>query len=124
MQFNQVSSKQFIAALKDAQDNYKHIRTATTPFTDIQHTFGTTYYLSMNGAIGFAVSGTGELTSVYSAIKGKGDELMIEAIKRGACHLDCFDGYLPKFYAKHGFTEVRREPNWTAGEPDVVYMAR
>jgi hypothetical protein len=34
--------------------------------------------------MGFAVSEDGELTSVYSAIKGKEDILMKEAIKRGA----------------------------------------
>ena len=44
------------------------------------------------------------------------------AIASGARTLDCFDDFLPGFYARFGFVEVRRESNWTPGKEDVVYM--
>jgi hypothetical protein len=123
--FSNVTEQQFIKAIKFCQENYKHIRQATTAWNELHCEDGTSYYLSGNPAfMGFALSSTGELTSVFSAIKGKGDTILSNAIRRGACHLDCFDGYLPTFYARHGFQEVRREPNWTPGEPDVVFMER
>lgn len=65
----------------------------------------------------------GELMGLF-AEKGKGSWLLYHAMNDGAVLLDCFDGFLPKFYAKHGWTEYQREANWTAGEPDVVYMKR
>jgi hypothetical protein len=54
---------------------------------------------------------------------GYGSRLVADALHNGAEVLDCFDGFLPEFYARHGFVEVTREPNWTPGGPDVVYMA-
>ena len=38
--------------------------------------------------------------------------------------LDCFDGFLPDFYAEFGFVEYKREPNWDPKGADVVYMRR
>lgn len=81
------------------------------------------YFLSDDNASGYYVSWDGELCLVFSMASGRGNDLMVAAIESGATNLDCFDGYLPKFYAKHGFVEVKREPNWTAGEPDVVFMS-
>lgn len=54
---------------------------------------------------------------------GYGSRLVNDALHNGAEVLDCFDGFLPEFYARHGFVETGREPNWTPGEPDVVYMS-
>ena len=54
---------------------------------------------------------------------GYGSRLVGDALHNGAEVLDCFDGFLPEFYARHGFVEVTREPNWTPGGPDVVFMA-
>ena len=123
--FINVSFNHFKGALRLAQVNYKHIRQATTPWDELKDKDGTSYYLAGSPAfMGFAVSADGELTSVYSTIKGKGDIILEQACKRGACHLDCFDGYLPSFYQRHGFKEVRRELNWTVGQPDIVYMER
>jgi hypothetical protein len=123
--FVNVSFKHFIEALKRVQERYSIIRKSTTPWKDIENEEGSSYYLAGHpGFMGFALSANGELTSVFSAIRGKGDILMKEACKRGACHLDCFDGYLPKFYERHGFQVVRREANWTPGEPDVCFMER
>jgi hypothetical protein len=42
---------------------------------------------------------------------------------KGASKLDCFDGFLPEYYKQFGFLETERVANWTAGEPDVVFMS-
>ena len=71
---------------------------------------------------GFAVKPDGDIVSLFSTQKGRGDKLAQHAKKSGGSKLDAFDGYLPKLYAKHGFKEHKREKNWTPGKPDVVYM--
>jgi hypothetical protein len=48
--------------------------------------------------------------------------LVVDAIDAGARSLDCFDGYLPTLYARHGFAETHRVANWPPDGPDVVYM--
>ena len=121
--FVQVTGKEFQASLKRVQDKYSHIKQATTPWNEID--LSSNFYIAGYPAfMGYAVSENGELTSVFSSIKGKGDTIMQDAIQNGAKHLDCFDGYLPSFYQRHGFKEVRRELNWTTGQPDIIYMER
>jgi hypothetical protein len=80
------------------------------------------YFLSGDGMCGYGIV-NGELVGVHSRIHGHGADIMRSAIKNGATHLDCFDGFLPEFYARFGFTETRREANWSENGPDVVYMA-
>ncbi|MDQ3276477.1 MAG: hypothetical protein M3Q39_15990 [Actinomycetota bacterium] len=82
------------------------------------------YWLSEDHRSGFGVTQDGTLIALFSLEKGRGDDLVTAAIAAGAKDLDCFDGYLVDFYARHGFVETRREANWTPGEPDVVFMAR
>ena len=121
--FVQVNANEFKESIKRVQNLYKHIKQATTPWNEID--LASNFFIAGCPAfMGYAVSENGELTSVFSCIKGKGDIIMQDAIKNGAKHLDCFDGYLPSFYQRHGFKETRREQNWTAGQPDVVYMER
>lgn len=72
---------------------------------------------------GFAVI-EGELKGLWCLRPGCGDWIMREAVSLGADRLDCFDGYLPEFYAKHGFREVLREKNHEKHGPDVVWMRR
>lgn len=64
----------------------------------------------------------GELLGLFSEAPGLGGWLMSHVNSDGAWRLDCFDGYLPKFYKRHGWYEHRRIPNHTKGGPDVVYM--
>ena len=81
-------------------------------------------YATADGTAGFAISPTGDLVSVfYYGARGRGVALVTAAIAGGAVTLDCFDGFLPAFYARHGFHVIRREANWDAGGPDVVFMA-
>lgn len=71
---------------------------------------------------GFIVKPDGELVGLFSRLVGRGDDLVNAALNSGAQHLDCFDGFLVGFYARHGFVEYDRQPNWTPGGPAVVYM--
>lgn len=84
---------------------------------------GALYALAVDGLSGYAVRADGELTNVFSVERGRGDGIVTSALSSGAVYLDCFDGYLPEFYARHGFEVNARVPNWTPGEPDVVYMS-
>ncbi len=85
---------------------------------------------------GFLVK-DGDLQNVFnnSGIPGLGTEILKIAIETyGARTLDCFDGFLPKYYHKAGFEEVARvpfvdefaPPGWDfykLGRPDIVIMA-
>ena len=82
------------------------------------------YFLTADQRSGYGITPDGTLIALWSLERGRGDALVRDAIARGAIRLDCFDGYLPTLYARHGFRETHREPNWTPGGPDVVYMAR
>lgn len=93
---------------------------ATSPFT---HVPNTAYVLTADLLSGYAIRPDGELVNVFSLVPGRGDMLVSHAVANGADHLDCFDGYLPTLYARHGFMATHREQNWTPGGPDVVYMS-
>ncbi len=95
-------------------------------------------FLSEYGTSGFAVKSDGDIVSVFSTAQGSGHSLIELAIQNGGNKLDCFDTYLPDFYAQHGFIQVRDEPwleekmpaNWdkkafkqyNKGEPKVIYL--
>jgi hypothetical protein len=84
------------------------------------------FHLSEDGLSGYGIKGN-ELTNLFSLVSGHGSHAMKHALQNGATQLDCFDGRkgekgLPGFYTKFGFVEYKREKNWTAGEPDIVYM--
>lgn len=90
----------------------------------------TRYYLSTDNQSGFAtrpvadgVRWDRELVYVFSLERGRGDAIVRAAIDHGgATYLDCFEGHLTDLYRRHGWAEYSREPNWTPGGPDVVYM--
>lgn len=112
----------FRCFLAVARDRRPEIRDATSAPAELPD--GGRYYVAADGLSGFGVADGGELVGVFSIPRGRGAELVTAAIARGAARLDCFDGYLPRFYAQHGFTETGREPNWEPDGPDVVYMER
>jgi hypothetical protein len=111
----------FARAFESARRDSELVKGATSPFS---HVDGTIYVLTLDKRSGFAVRPDGELVLVFSTVKGRGSHLVEHARHLGATHLDCFDGYLVRFYAEHGFERVTSLPNWTPGEPDVVFMAR
>lgn len=78
--------------------------------------------LMVKSFAGVAITGDGELVGLFNVgPKGLGGLLVDIAVQLGAQRLNCFEGLVP-FYARHGFEVVGREPNWTPGGPDVVFM--
>lgn len=118
--FTPVSKRVFANAFEFAFSANKNVAEACSP---VETAEGGTFHLSEDGQSGFRVC-SGELTHVFSVVRGRGNSIVTAAIVGGATFLDCFDGYLPTLYTRHGFTETHREPNWTPGAPDVVFMSR
>ena len=89
-------------------------------------------WLQSDNNAGYAVSrlpitnaGHRELINVFSTVSGvkNGERLMDHAISTyGQLSLDCYDGVLVDFYSSCGFYEFDRVANWTAGQPDIVFM--
>lgn len=92
-------------------------------------------YLSPSGKAGYGLTPDRELINVFNngGPKGEGARMVIDAIARGATHLDCFSPALPRYYHLFDFVEYNRnrwDPAFTPegwdheryGEPDVVYM--
>jgi hypothetical protein len=86
-------------------------------------------YLSEDRNTGFAITNKDELVNLFSLKPGTGagHGAVIAAIHLGAKRLDCQEfnnagKNLSGFYKKFGFEEEKREKNWTAGKPDVIYM--
>lgn len=125
-QVNAVTFGAYFHAVREATNpDLAHIKAATSPFVESD---GARYFLDVDdvaarGMAGFVIRADGDLTNVFSTSRGQGDRLMAAALEAGAETLDCFDGYLPTFYARHGFVIYAREANWTPGGPDVVFMA-
>ena len=82
------------------------------------------YRLAMEGNTvrgGFCVL-RGELMGLWNTQRGKGNWMLADALSLGADRLDHFDiPALNELYQRHGFREVLREPNHTAGQPDVIW---
>lgn len=75
-----------------------------------------------NTCVGGVMVLDGELCCLWSQRSGVGAFLVRHALNEGAYHLNCFDCGLVEYYQRLGFEEYAREANWTAGEPDVVFM--
>lgn len=117
--FEKAHPLSFERVLERVRIDNDRIREATSEFSHVE---GTRYFLTMFGDAGYAIRPDGELVFVFSTVAGRGDTIVAQAVGNGADRLDCFDGYLPKLYARHGFVEYDRDNNWTPGGPDVVYM--
>lgn len=119
-----VPADQFLDALDDAQQTSELVAENTTLALDMPE-HKVTYWLTLDGKSGYGVTYSGELVGVFSLVAGRGNALVAHAVRHGAYQLDCFDGYLPTLYGRHGFTETKREANWDGEEfPDVVFMQR
>ena len=122
-QINSVDLMTYLIRVATAQMESEIIKDNTSPAAEIADSIPNgNYYLSDDGNSGYAIDPSGYAGGLFSTVKGRGDMLVKSAIGNGARNLDCFDGYLPKLYARHGFVEYKREANWTPGGPDVVFM--
>jgi hypothetical protein len=120
--FTIVSAEVFSTAIQHALETSQRARDYLSSYTAAEYA-AMACYLSRDGLTMFAVKNDGDLVSVCNAgPRGRGEAMMAAAIASGATKLDCFDGFLPPFYARFGFVEVSREANWTIGGADVVYM--
>ncbi len=92
---------------------------------------------SEKGVAGLAVK-DGDIVSVFKhpscKVRGVVDKFLIpKALENGGNRLDCFNGFLPKLYARNGFEPVSKTSfnrdfapeDWNYdrdGEPDVIFM--
>lgn len=137
-QFNQTTAETYHSALRFAQSHW--LRNSSNPNVKAQSELiykntdsgialtnpykPAQFFLSEDSLTGFAVREDGELCGVFSIVKGRGASLMRVALHRGATSLNCFEGFLSAFYARHGFIEVGSERNYGGDHlPRVVYMA-
>lgn len=121
--FQQVTARKFARVIKQACEHSERVKAMLGRYTVDEYSL-MRCFLTSDGGAGFAIKSDGDLVNVFNltGIKGFGSILVNAAIELGAQKLDCFDGFLPEFYAGFGFREVSREKNWTEGQPDVVYM--
>lgn len=95
-----------------------------------------TTYLGFDSKVGFGLTDDGDIVNVFNngGPKGSGIKAMVDGVKVGGRVLDCYDGFLPDYYARLGFRETGRmpfndafaPPGWDIekqGRPDVVFMA-
>jgi len=124
MKMQAVEKLVFLVNFRHARLNDEAIFNATSSTNEVDQATNQhdRFMLTADGQSGFIVKNGGELIALFSTVKGRGHDLVQIAVQCGAEYLDCFDGFLPKLYAKHGFVTVKRELNWTLGGPDVVYM--
>ena len=144
--FKQVSGETFYSVYSDAIDTMQ-ARNAQgvdgLDLHDVAKYIGGDCYLSEDKQTGYAIFG-GDLVSVFSLVRGRGDAIMVDAIYNGAVTLDCFadlsgnviGGQLFDLYSRHGFmideshNETGEYPvtngvSPVSGEPRVVvYMTR
>ena len=116
-----VDFDRFLVAMTRAREESSLVAEMTSEPTDVENTI---YALAADERSGYAVRPDGELVLVWSLERGRGDVMVSGAVHDGATRLDCFDGYLPRLYSRHGFVETERVANWTPGQPDVVFMSR
>lgn len=108
---------------------------------ELQEDFATLLVLA-DGRAGAGIRHTGEIASVYSNSNATKvvQAILPLAVKHGGTHLECFNTFLPKLYARSGFVPVASIPfnrefapeGWDysvmsrvappRGEPDVVFM--
>ncbi|WJN63094.1 acetyltransferase [Streptomyces phage phiScoe3] len=121
MIYFKVGHRLYTQALRSARAQSELIAGATSSPEEMPASYR--YYLADDLLSGYGVAGDGTLVGVFSLVKGRGEDLVWSSIlHHGADRLDCFDGFLPDYYKRFGFAEYERVPNWTAGEPDVVFM--
>lgn len=93
-------------------------------------------YLTPDLLSGYSIrqecSGDHSLVGLFSFVRGRGDALVAQAVRRGANVLECYDVVaLTSLYERHGFRVVERfpfdptlAPKGFGGAPDYLTMRR
>jgi hypothetical protein len=124
LKFLKVNPEEFVNATKSAVQKRPLIKDFITQYEpkDLQ---GSKLFLTSDKASGLAVKPDLDISSVFSLEKGRGNQLVEKSLAEGGKKLDAFEGYLTnELYPRHGFLEYNRSPNWTPGNPDVVFMGQ
>lgn len=119
--YQKTSANKFIAAIKPmfaTEHGNQNLTEHSLDFYEESECF-----LSEDNRSGFCISKDNELCNVFSLVRGRGDSIVECATQEYSnLHGNCFRGKLTDLYFSHGAKEVRSEPNWTPGEPDVVFF--
>lgn len=136
---SEVPTITFVKAITEARTQTRGgrpVKDTVHQYTDDEYFNDMRRFLSADKKSGYAIKADGDLVSVFNVGEsGLGDEMVRDAVARGATKLDAFDqdGFLTRFYSRHGFKEVGRDTwdpkykpeGWdeaVSGTPDVVYM--
>lgn len=117
-----------------------HLKGYVTVYTEEEYRkMGAKIYLTEDKLSGFAIKPDGELISVFSSVRGRGNAIAKMAVMKGAMHLDCYEHpttrHLTVLYSDVGFMETKRlkwddqyaPQGWDYernDNPDVVFMER
>ena len=131
----QVPASEFYKKISEVRQHPDPLYKANITEYQPQDYAGMKNYLHPDKKSGFAIKPDGELVSVFSLAKGRGEQLVDDAIlHKGAKKLDAFDikGKLPKLYGKYmketsrmKFADEYAPKEWDynkVGRPDVVMM--
>lgn len=132
---NEVSPQDFYNKIQEVvQDKNPMYKANITPYSAEDYANFKTY-MSADGKSGYAIKPDGELISVFSKAKGRGESIVDDAVlNKGAQKLDAFDinGKLPELYGKYmdetsrlKFADEYAPKDWDynkLGRPDVVMM--
>lgn len=118
------NAEEFSKAIQNAIESSPMHKQNITPYAEKDYKSFKTF-LAPDGKSGFAIKPDGELVNVFSTEKGRGPEIVKDAVKQGASKLDAFNinNKLPELYEQGGFKTHKVEKNWEPGGPDVNYMA-
>jgi hypothetical protein len=117
-----VSPKDFITAIKPSLST-QHGSANLTDHPESHYNKAKKLVLSKDHQSGYAIFHDGEFGNLFSRVKGRGDTMVHHAVTNNpGAHGNAYEGVITDLYKKHGAKEVRREKNWTVGQPDVVHV--
>jgi len=119
--FRQTTGKMFYEVLKASQNKNDLVKEFVHLYDKKEYS-EMQCFLSTDINSGYCIKNDGDIVSVFSLVKGRGKQIMLDAVTNGGYKLDCFDGYLTKFYSSIGFIEYKSEKNWDKNGPDVKFM--
>jgi hypothetical protein len=119
---HEVSTKEFMSAIKPSLSTV-HGAANLTDHPESHYNKAKRLVLSSDKQSGYAIFHDGEFGNLFSSVKGRCDALVKHAVQTNpGAHGNAFEGHLTDLYKRHGAKEVRREANWTAGQPDVIHL--
>lgn len=112
--FSKAASEEFVSAIEQAKSSSSGAKGSGLKELSVYPVKAYdrgSVYLSSDKKSGYAILNGDELVSVFSTEKGRGNDLMKDAIRNGAKRLDFFadlkngkpTGALHGLYSKHGF---------------------